>query len=127
VSPRGEARLAEQNLKATTIKCNSRITVDKPELTRGKRAIVIEDGPTLTHGGMTCRAGYFTAKSAAAAEIFLELGGEPAEWWLLDRTPEGALVFGLGLPAGQGGSGTHQVLGHRGAHRDPSPSCRGFS
>jgi len=35
------------------IKCASIITVDKPELIKGKRALVVEDGPTLTHGGMT--------------------------------------------------------------------------
>ncbi len=51
------------------IKCASKITVDKPELIKGKRALVVEDGPTLTHGGMTYGAGWFAAKSAGAAEI----------------------------------------------------------
>ena len=57
------------NPKARTIKCASKITVDKPELIKGKRALVVEDGPTLTHGGMTYGAGWFAAKSAGASEI----------------------------------------------------------
>ena len=57
------------NPKARTIKCASKITVDKPELIKGKRALVVEDGPTLTHGGMTYGAGWFAAKNAGASEI----------------------------------------------------------
>jgi predicted GTPase len=62
-------RCRRLNPGARTIKCASTITVDKPELIRGKRALVIEDGPTLTHGGMTYGAGWFAAKNAGAAEI----------------------------------------------------------
>ncbi|MFI5168457.1 MAG: cyclic 2,3-diphosphoglycerate synthase, partial [Thermoanaerobaculales bacterium] len=57
------------NPTARVIKCASKITVDKPELIKGKRALVVEDGPTLTHGGMTYGAGWFAAKNAGAAEI----------------------------------------------------------
>jgi len=57
------------NPDAATIKCNSVITADEPELIAGKRALVVEDGPTLTHGGMTYGAGWFAAKQAGAAEI----------------------------------------------------------
>ena len=57
------------NPTARVIKCASKITVDKPELIKGKRALVVEDGPTLTHGGMTYGAGWFAAKSAGASEI----------------------------------------------------------
>ena len=57
------------NPRARTIKCASKITVDKPELIKGKRALVVEDGPTLTHGGMTYGAGWFAAKNAGASEI----------------------------------------------------------
>ena len=57
------------NATARVIKCNSTITVDQPELIDGKRALVVEDGPTLTHGGMTYGAGWFAAKNAGAAEI----------------------------------------------------------
>jgi len=57
------------NPDATVVRCRSKITVDQPELIKGKRALVVEDGPTLTHGGMTYGAGWFAAKEAGAAEI----------------------------------------------------------
>ncbi len=59
----------KHNPKARVIKCASTIAVDKPELIKGKRALVVEDGPTLTHGGMTYGAGWFAAKNAGASEI----------------------------------------------------------
>ena len=57
------------NPNAQVVQCRSAITVDNPELITGKRALVVEDGPTLTHGGMTYGAGWFAAKNAGAAEI----------------------------------------------------------
>ncbi len=45
------------------------IHVEQPELIAGKRAVVVEDGPTLTHGGMAYGAGWFAARQAGAAEI----------------------------------------------------------
>ncbi|MCP3956309.1 MAG: GTPase [bacterium] len=57
------------NPSARVIQCASAVTLDQPELVRGKRALVIEDGPTLTHGGMTYGAGWVAAKDAGAAEI----------------------------------------------------------
>jgi predicted GTPase len=57
------------NPDARIVQCRSKILVDEPELIRGKRALVVEDGPTLTHGGMTYGAGWFAAKEAGAAEI----------------------------------------------------------
>jgi predicted GTPase len=57
------------NPEARLIKCRSVITTEQPELVKGKRALVVEDGPTLTHGGMTYGAGWFAAKQAGAAEI----------------------------------------------------------
>jgi predicted GTPase len=57
------------NPGAPVVQCASRITVDQPELIRGKRALVVEDGPTLTHGGMSYGAGWLAAKDAGATEI----------------------------------------------------------
>lgn len=57
------------NPGARTIRCASSVTLDDPETVRGKRALVIEDGPTLTHGGMSYGAGWFAARGAGAAEI----------------------------------------------------------
>jgi predicted GTPase len=60
---------ARHNPGARVIQCNSKITVDRPELIAGKRALVVEDGPTLTHGGMEYGAGWYAALEAGAAEI----------------------------------------------------------
>ncbi len=57
------------NPAARVIKCRSVINVDQPKLIAGKRALVVEDGPTLTHGGMEYGAGWFAAKQAGAIEI----------------------------------------------------------
>ncbi|MCB9897953.1 MAG: GTPase [Planctomycetes bacterium] len=66
---RVEAACRAHNPKARVIRCRSKITLENPELVKGKRALVVEDGPTLTHGGMTYGAGWFAAKEAGAAEI----------------------------------------------------------
>jgi predicted GTPase len=47
----------------------SPVTLDAPELVRGRRVVVVDDGPTLTHGGMAYGAGYVAAVQAGAAEI----------------------------------------------------------
>ncbi len=57
------------NRKAVIIKANSEITVDKPELIRGKRVLVVEDGPTLTHGGMAFGAGFIASRKFGAKEV----------------------------------------------------------
>jgi len=59
----------KHNPDARLIQCRSVITVDDPEKIRGKRVLVVEDGPTLTHGGMSYGAGWFAAKQAGAGEI----------------------------------------------------------
>ncbi len=57
------------NPGATVIEAASPISVDKPELIRGKRVLVIEDGPTLTHGEMTYGAGVVAAQKFGASEL----------------------------------------------------------
>jgi predicted GTPase len=63
------ASCRRENPAARVVRCASRVTLDHPELVRGKRALVIEDGPTLTHGGMSYGAGWVAAKDAGASEI----------------------------------------------------------
>ncbi len=58
VNPRALISLAE-----------SEVYVDTPELIRGKRVVVVEDSPTVTHGGAPYGAGYVAAKLYEAAEI----------------------------------------------------------
>jgi len=57
------------NPNAVVIDAASTLTVDKPEVIRGKRVLVIEDGPTLTHGEMKIGAGIVAAKRFGAADI----------------------------------------------------------
>ncbi len=62
-----DIRIANPN--ATVIEAASPLFVDSPELIKGKRVLVVEDGPTLTHGGMRYGAGYVAAKRFGAKEI----------------------------------------------------------
>jgi len=57
------------NPNAIIIEGASPIYVDDPEAIRGKRVLVVEDGPTLTHGGMKIGAGWVAARRFGAAEI----------------------------------------------------------
>jgi predicted GTPase len=56
----------EVNPKAIIIDAASPITVENPDVIRGKRVIVIEDGPTLTHGELSIGAGYIAARKCGA-------------------------------------------------------------
>jgi len=64
-----EASVRELNPDATILRANSVLEIDRPDLIAGKRVLVIEDGPTLTHGGMKFGAGTVAAQRAGAAEI----------------------------------------------------------
>ena len=72
-SPEGVFRVRESiqalNPDATVIDAASPIFVDDPSAIRGKRVLVIEDGPTLTHGEMRYGAGVVAAQRFGAAEL----------------------------------------------------------
>jgi predicted GTPase len=61
--------LHELNPNAVVIEGASPLFVDDPDAIRGKRVLVIEDGPTLTHGEMAYGAGWVAARRFGAAEI----------------------------------------------------------
>jgi predicted GTPase len=63
------ANIKRINPKAQVIRANSQITVADGAAIAGKRVLVIEDGPTLTHGGMKYGAGIVAAQKYGAAEI----------------------------------------------------------
>ncbi|MGA9121335.1 MAG: cyclic 2,3-diphosphoglycerate synthase [Bacteroidota bacterium] len=63
------ANVKSLNPKARIILANSPITVDDPGVINGKRVLVIEDGPTLTHGEMKFGAGVLAARQFGASEI----------------------------------------------------------
>ena len=67
-------QIVENNIKfatpnSTIIKAESKITVDNPESIIGKRVLVVEDGPTLTHGEMKIGAGSVAAERLGVKEI----------------------------------------------------------
>ena len=64
-----EANARRVNPAARVIRRDSRLKVPEPELIHGKRVLVIEDGPTTTHGGMPFGAGVLAARGHGAAEI----------------------------------------------------------
>src|SRR6478609_6250702 len=64
-----EASVRELNPRATVLRADSPVTVDDPSVVAGRRVIVVEDGPTLTHGSMTYGAGVVGARAAGAARI----------------------------------------------------------
>ncbi|MFM8944061.1 MAG: cyclic 2,3-diphosphoglycerate synthase [Actinomycetota bacterium] len=67
--------IARVNPDATVIRADSAVTLDEPDAVRGKRVLVVEDGPTLTHGEMKYGAGVVAARRGGAAEIV-----DPRPW-----------------------------------------------
>jgi predicted GTPase len=61
--------IAAANPAATIVAAASPVRLDDPGAVRGRRVVVVDDGPTLTHGGMTFGAGHVAAVAAGAAEI----------------------------------------------------------
>ncbi|UCG36665.1 MAG: GTPase [Candidatus Bathyarchaeota archaeon] len=68
------AEIVEKNIRkvngdALIIKAASPVTVDNPDMIKGKKVLVVEDGPTLTHGNMAYGAGVIAARQLGAGEI----------------------------------------------------------
>ncbi len=57
------------NPRATILRGASPVRLDDEAAVAGRRVLVVEDGPTITHGGMAYGAGYVAARAAGAAEI----------------------------------------------------------
>jgi len=57
------------NPKAAVFETACRVTVDEPEFAKGRRVLVVEDGPTLTHGEMPYGAGVVAARQCGAEEL----------------------------------------------------------
>jgi len=63
------SNIAQVNPGATVIQARSSVSVDHPERIRGRRVLVIEDGPTLTHGEMGYGSGVIAARRYGATEV----------------------------------------------------------
>jgi predicted GTPase len=57
------------NPKASIVEMACRVAVSAPELVKGRKVLVVEDGPTLTHGEMPYGAGVVAARQCGAAEL----------------------------------------------------------
>ena len=69
------ANIESVNPDAAVIDAASTLTIDDPNVVRGKRVLAVEDGPTLTHGGMLLGAGIVAATKYGAAEFV-----DPRPW-----------------------------------------------
>jgi predicted GTPase len=63
------ANAKKVNPKATIIKCDSPLGIADPAAVKGKKVLAVEDGPTLTHGGMQIGAGTVAAEKCGAAKL----------------------------------------------------------
>jgi predicted GTPase len=73
-APPRDVETVRQNIKlanpgATVYEMASRVSIAQPDLVKGKRVLVVEDGPTLTHGEMPYGAGVVAAKQCGAVEL----------------------------------------------------------
>jgi predicted GTPase len=97
-----DATIGEVNPTATVVKANSKVTVDDADAIRGKRVLVVEDGPTLTHGSMKIGAGVVAAQRNGAAEIV-----DPRPWAFgtiadtFEKYDVGAVLPAMGYSDGQ--------------------------
>jgi predicted GTPase len=97
-----ERTIARVNPTATVVKANSKVTSDDAGSMAGKRVLVIEDGPTLTHGEMKIGAGVVAAERAGAAEIV-----DPRPWAFgtiadaFEKYDVGAVLPAMGYSEGQ--------------------------
>jgi predicted GTPase len=99
--------LRSVNPGAIVIEAASPIFVDDPGSIQGKRVLVIEDGPTLTHGEMAYGAGYVAARRFGAAEI---VDPRPFAVRSIKATYEKYPKTGPILPAmGYGAAQTHDL------------------
>ena len=61
--------IRQNNPKATIVEMACRVSVPSSEMVKGRRVLVVEDGPTLTHGEMPYGAGVVAARQCGAAEL----------------------------------------------------------
>jgi predicted GTPase len=91
------------NGRAVVVRAASPVRLDDPEAVRGRRVLVVEDGPTLTHGGMSYGAGYVAATTAGARAIVdPRASAEPTLREVFDRHPHiGPVLPAVGYDRGQ--------------------------
>lgn len=63
------SELTAVNSTAPVVRAASPVTLDDPETVRGRKVLIVEDGPTITHGGQPYGAGYVAAQTHGVAGI----------------------------------------------------------
>lgn len=98
-----ERRLRVVNPLAPIVRGFSPVRLDDPGAVRGRRVLVIEDGPTLTHGGMAYGAGTIAAREAGAASfVDPRPFAAPSLRWVFETYPHiGAVLPAVGYDAAQ--------------------------
>ena len=91
------------NASAAIVRAASPVVLDDPDAVRGRRVLVVDDGPTLTHGGMSYGAGYVAAVAGGAGEILDPRASAPAAILaVFDRFPHlGRVLPAMGYSAEQ--------------------------
>ena len=92
----------EVNAAAPIVRGASPVRLDDPEAVRGRRVLVIEDGPTLTHGSMPHGAGFVAATAAGAVVVDPRSAATPPIREVFARYPHiGAVLPAVGYSAAQ--------------------------
>jgi predicted GTPase len=90
------------NARAPIVRAASPVHLDDPGAVRGRRALVIEDGPTLTHGSMPYGAGFVAANAAGAIVVDPRSAATPGIQEVFTRYPHiGPVLPALGYSAEQ--------------------------
>jgi predicted GTPase len=106
-APRGDVARAIEvirtvNPAAPLVRAASPVRLDDPAAVRGRRVLVVEDGPTLTHGSMSYGAGFVAARDAGGTIVDPRPGAAPEILDLLARHPHiGPVLPALGYGARQ--------------------------
>jgi len=98
-----QAAIAVLNPRARIVQAASPVTVDDPREVEGNRVLIVEDAPTLTHGGMAYGAGYAAARQLRGVEIVdPRASATPAIRRLYERYPHiGPVLPAMGYGADQ--------------------------
>ena len=93
---------ADLNPDAPLVLAASPVRLDNPEAVQGKACLVVEDGPTITHGGMRVGAGYVAAHAAGASIVDPRASAAPDVAALYDVYPHiGPVLPAVGYNAAQ--------------------------
>ncbi|MCC6468976.1 MAG: GTPase [Alphaproteobacteria bacterium] len=96
------AAVRRLNPGAIALRAASPVRLDEPGRVRGRRVVVVEDGPTITHGGMATGAGFAAARAAGAEPVDVRSVAAPALKPVFEQYPHiGPVLPAIGYDARQ--------------------------